>query len=179
MSFDKEYLSKLKVELLARDKHNRASFSCGVERIDNFLKISASRHADKDFGKVYVAIQSPENDVLGFYAISPHSIDVKCLSADDQKRLLRHSTVPAIYLSMIGVTVTKQGRGMGVFLMMEALKKCVEGANIMGGHFVVMDAIDENAARLYSRIGFIRLASQPGRMIFSINTVRKAVSLVK
>lgn len=178
MSLDKEFLSRLTVEPFDRRRHDRTAFSCGVDRIDNFLKITAGNHADQDHGKVYVACGPSSDAVVGFYAISPHCIDLTTLPEEARKRLPRQPRVSAIYLSMVGVDKSLQGRGMGAFLMMSALKKCVEGANIIGGHFVVLDAINEDAARMYRRIGFVDLPSQPNRMLIAMQTVRKAVAAV-
>jgi ribosomal protein S18 acetylase RimI-like enzyme len=175
MSVDKKLIACLKVEPLDRKMHDRAAFSCGVERIDNFLKITAGKHADEDHGKVYVACQADSNVVVGFYAISPHAIDMTVLPENDRKRLPRHPTVSAIYLSMVAVATSLQGCGIGTFLMAEALKKCIEGADIMGGHFVVLDAINEDAARMYRKVGFVEIPSQPGRMLISLRAVRKAI----
>lgn len=178
MTFDKEFISRLRVEPFDRKRHDRTAFSCGVDRIDNFLKITAGNHADQDHGKVYVACEPPSGAILGFYAISPHRIDLSALPEEARKRLPNRPTVSAIYLSMVGVDRSLQGRGAGTFLMMSALRKCVEGANIMGGHFVVLDAINEDAARMYRRIGFVDLASQPSRMLIAMQTVRKAIGAI-
>lgn len=46
-------------------------------------------------------------------------------------------------------------------------------AEIVGGRFIVLDAINEKAAALYRRVGFQELPSHPGRMIISIAKVRR------
>jgi ribosomal protein S18 acetylase RimI-like enzyme len=177
MSFDKEFISRLRVEPFDRKRHDRTAFSCGVERIDNFLKITAGNHTDHDHGKIYVACETASDTVLGFYAIAPHCVDLSALSEEARRRLPNQPKISAIYLSMVGVGTLFQGRGLGTFLMMSALKKCVEGADIMGGHFVVLDAINEDAARMYRRIGFVDLPSQTNRMLIAMRTVRKAVAV--
>ena len=179
MIFDKEFISRLGVEPFDRKRHDRTAFSCGVERIDNFLRITAGNHADQDHGKIYVACEPPSGMILGFYAISPHCIDLSALPDGLRKKLPHQPKVSAIYLSMVGVDRSLHGRGVGTFLMMSALKKCVEGADIMGGHFIVLDAINEDAARMYRRIGFVDLASQPSRMLIATRTVRKAMAATR
>lgn len=179
MSPDRALLSRLTIEPLDRQRHDRKIFSCGVERIDNFIKITAGRFTAEDHGKIYVACDPPSPEVLGFFALSPHAIDIQSLSEADRRRMPRQSTISAIYLSMVGVARTLQGRGVGTFVMAAALRKCIDGANLMGGHFVVLDAIDDHAARLYRRLGFIDLPSAPGRMVLAMRTLRKATGSVK
>lgn len=179
MSRDRDFLSRLTVEPLDRQRHDRAAFGCGVERIDNFLKATAGRFVAEDHGKVYVACEPPSPVVVGFFALSPHAIDSRSLNEADQRRMPRQPTISAIYLSMVGVEQGLQGRGIGTLLMTMALRKCLDGANLMGGHFVVLDAIDDHAARLYRRLGFIDLPSHPGRMLLAMRVLRKAMESVK
>jgi ribosomal protein S18 acetylase RimI-like enzyme len=177
MPADEAWLSRLRVEPLDRGKHDRAAFSCGVDRLDNFIKRTAANQADEDFTKVYVAIEPPSNQVLGYYSLSAHVIDVESLPESDRKRMPRYPTIPAIYLSMIAVNAAVQGRGLGTFLVAEAFKICVSVADKIGSYFIVLDALNNDAARLYRRLGFQDLPA-PGRetrMLMAMAKVRKAI----
>lgn len=69
-----------------------------------------------------------------------------------------------------------QGHEVGSFLMADALRRSVAAADIIGGRFMVLDAINEDAARMYRRLGFVDLPSQSGRMLLSMTVIRKAVA---
>jgi ribosomal protein S18 acetylase RimI-like enzyme len=129
----------------------------------------------EDHSKTYVAVEPPSNQVIGFYTLSPHAIDVSSLPPKILKKLPRFPTISAIYLATLGVHVARQGHGLGTYLMADFLKACVRIADIGGGHFVVLDAINDDAARMYRRIGFTDLPDQEPRMIMSMAKVRKAV----
>ena len=73
------------------------------------LPFEAHRHADAR--TMSVCKEPPSNVVLGFFAISQHCIDVGRLPDTDRSRLPRKPTVSAIYLSMVGVMTSLQGRG--------------------------------------------------------------------
>jgi GNAT superfamily N-acetyltransferase len=178
MSRDEDWLRRLIVERLDRAKHDRAAFSCGVSRIDNFLKNSAAKQADDDFSRTYVVIAPPSSRILGYYALGAHAIDVGSLPETDRKRMPRHPTVAAIYLSMIAVDRTVQRRGLGGFLMADVLVRCLAVAEQIGAHFIVLDAIDDHAARLYRTIGFHDLPApgQERRMIVPMRKVRRALA---
>ncbi len=173
MTIDKSVLSRLLIEPLDRHRHDRAVFSCGVDRLDNFLKITATRYVEADDGRIYVASLPPSQQVVGFYALSPHAIERGILP--DEKKLPRHEKISAIYLSMIAVDTRVQGQGVGSFLTAAALAKCVDIADMAGGRFVVLDALNDSAARLYRRLGFVDLPSKPLRMIIAMSTVRKSM----
>jgi len=178
MSYDEPWLARLVIEPLDRQKHDRAAFSCGETRIDNFLKNPAAKHADQDFSKTYVAIEPPSSTILGYYALCPHAIDVSTLPPKDQKLMPRHPTIGAIYLSMIGVDASAQNRGLGTLLVADALGVCVAVADKVGGAFIVLDALNDNNARLYRRIGFADLPApgQERRMLMSMAKVRAGVA---
>jgi GNAT superfamily N-acetyltransferase len=178
MSHDEAWLSRLRIEPLDREKHNRAAFSCGVDRIDNFLKSTAAKQSDQDLTKVYVSVEPPSDQILGYYALCAHAVDIKCLPESHRKRMPRYPTIPAIYLSIIAVDQGLQNRGLGTFLMADVLKRCASVADQIGGYFIVLDAIDERAARMYRRIGFHNLPApgQEMRMIITMAKVRRAVA---
>ena len=45
-------------------------------------------------------------------------------------------------------------------------------ADEVGGRFIVLDAIREEAARLYAGYGFVPLVSQPDRMVLGMDKIR-------
>ncbi len=60
---------------------------------------------------------------------------------------------------------------MGRLLFIDALER---GAHLdVAVWGAVVDAIDESAVRFYERFGFIRLESDPGRLILPVETYLK------
>lgn len=173
---DEPWLARLRIEPLDRQKHDRAAFSCGHHRFDVFLKTLAAQQADKDITKTFVAIEPPSTAILGFYTLCAHNIDISTLPATDQKRFPKRP-VGAVYLSMIGVDSTVQRRGLGRRLLGDVFVRCVEVADTIGAAFIVLDAINEDAAKLYRDYGFHDLPApgQETRMLISMAKVRATV----
>ncbi|MEF3698249.1 GNAT family N-acetyltransferase [Desulfolutivibrio sp.] len=178
MAINKEFLAKIVIEPLD-SKHKRAAFSCGETRIDNYIRHSAANHAKNDFVKVYVASKTDSDIVIGYYVLGPHAIDATSLPPEFIKKLPKWPLISAIYLSMIAVDNSCQGKGLGSFLIADAFERCIQAADIIGGYFIVLDAINEKAARLYRRCGFIELSSPPLRMIVSAKKVRGMIAAAK
>lgn len=172
MPADVDYLRGLAIEPFDGGRHDRARFTCGVDRIDNFLKITASKFVKDDNGRIFVAVERNGGRLAGFYAMGPHAIDATSLNEDMKTRLLNADRVPSFYLSMIATDSTIQNKGLGGFLLADALQRCLRIADQTGGRFVVLDAISEDAARLYTRFGFVPLASHPGRMVLGMAKIR-------
>jgi GNAT superfamily N-acetyltransferase len=173
---DSAFLARLRIEPLDRQIHDRAAFHSGVDRVDNFLQKTANRQQEEELTRVYVACLDREIEVVGYYALNSHSIDVTTLPEAMRKKLPRYPTISAIYLSVIGFSADHQGKGGGHFLLMDALRKCAEAADIIGAHFVVLDSLNERAAKLYREIGFIDLPNHEPRMLLNMRVIRAAIA---
>ena len=173
---DRAFLARLRIEPLDRKKHDRAAFNSGVDRVDNFLHKTAARQQDADHTRVYVACLDNQDEIIGYYALNSHSIDITTLPEAKRKDLPRYPTISAIYLSVIGFRADHQGKGGGTFLLVDALRKSAEAANIIGAHFLVLDSLNERAARLYREIGFIDLPNHEPRMLMNMAAVRAAIA---
>jgi ribosomal protein S18 acetylase RimI-like enzyme len=171
---DGAFLARIRMEALDRAKHDRKHFTCGDDRLDNFLKHTAGRQQKEDLTRVSVSCLDETVVVIGYYALNNHSIDASTLPASDRKTLPNYESIPAIYLSKVGVQREFQGRGLGQHLVAHAFKRCIEIADLSGAYFVVLDALNEDAARLYRRLGFFDLPGHKERMLIKMSVVRTA-----
>lgn len=178
---DRVLLGRLRIEPLDRKQHGRAAFSSGELRVDNFLKTNAAGLQDLETTRCVVACFPPEeggeSEIVGFYALNAHAIDTSTLPEPLRKKIGKYPTVPAVYLSVVGVHAAYQGKGVGSFLMASAFKRCAGIADQMGAAFIVLDALNEDAARLYRRLGFKDLPSHEPRMLIGMKAVRTAIAL--
>ena len=76
---------------------------------------------------------------------------------------------------MIGVDGKVQRRGLGQVLLADVFARCVEVADSIGAAFIVLDSLNDDAARLYRHHGFHDLPGQKSRMLISMAKVRAAV----
>lgn len=171
---DLQWLARIAIEPLDRKRHDRAAFSCGQARIDNYIARTAAKHLDENVTRVRVACLDGNPPILGFYSLNSHAIDVLSLPVEARKRLPHYPTAPAVYLSMIAVHVDHHGKGLGQFLLADALKRVQNVSDQIGIRFVVLDALSESAARLYARLGFTELPTTAGRMILDTALIAKA-----
>ena len=171
----------ISIEPLDPDKHDRANFSCGADRLDNFLKRTAKKHQAGDFTRVWVATAGDQPEILGYYALNAHSLEGDDLPANLTKNAPRHGGIPAVYISMIAVDGQHQSQGLGRILLADALKRAVAAGDQVGVKAVLLDVIEdggpditEKRRAFYAAMGFQSLSARPLRMFISIVTVRKA-----
>ncbi len=163
------------------EKHDRASFSCGIARLDNFLKRSARKHQAADFTRVWVATEDGRDKILGYYALNAHSLEGEDFPSSLTKHAPRSGSIPAVYLSMIAVDRRYQGCGIGSILLGNVLKRAQDAANQIGLKAVVLDVIEdggpdmtEKRQAFYQAMGFQPLPTRSLRMFISIDTLRNS-----
>ena len=165
------------IEPLDPGKHDRAAFSCGVEQVDNFFKRTANKLAVADNLRVFV-MTTPAGDVIGFYALNAHSVDYSDLPAKYARTRPGHGSIPAAYISMIGVDSRYQGKGYGGDLLIDGLRRIASAADNIGIAVVMLDVLDcgdaERVAKrkaLYESYGFNPIPSNPLRLFLPLATV--------
>lgn len=173
-----ELTDTVTIEPFDPDKHDRTAFSCGVEQVDNFFKKTANKLSKADNLRVYV-MNSAEGAVIGFYALNAHAIDYQDLPQKFARSRPSHGSIPAAFLSMIGVDTRYAGRGYGGDLLVDALLRIARAAQDIGIAVVILDILDDGnpdliarRARLYTGYGFTPLPSNPLRMFLPAATLR-------
>ena len=160
-------------------RHERAAFSCGVTRLDNFLRLSAKKQQKDDFTRVFVALAQGSSRILGYYALNTHAVAVAELGRNHPRRVPSTGILPALYLSMIAVDQSQQGKGLGTHLLMDALARACEVSKEVGLKLLILDVINDGGdeafgrrTEFYRRMGFESLSDNPERMFLTIGTIR-------
>lgn len=166
------------IEPLDPSKHDRTGFSCGIEQVDNFFRRTANKLAKAGNVRTFVMV-NPEGALIGFYAINAHAIDYTELPERFARTRPTHGSIPAAYISMIGVDSRFQGRGYGGDLLVDCLARLAGAAKALGIAVVMLDVLDcgdpEKVAKrlaLYTSYGFEPLPSNGLRLFLPIATVR-------
>ena len=176
---DREADSVVVIEPFDPARHERSGFSCGTERLDNFLRFSARKQQKDDFTRVFVAVAEGSPKILGYYALNAHAVATGELGADRPKRAPNTGSIPALYLSMIAVDRSWQGRRLGSDLAIDALGRARNVAGEVGLKLVVLDVIGDGGNEtfgrrmaFYRRLGFRSFHDRPERMFITIDTIR-------
>jgi GNAT superfamily N-acetyltransferase len=150
-------------------RHLRTTFDCGEPALNDYLKKFALQNAKNNVSKTFVVV-SPEAKVLGFYSLSAANIDVESLPSDIRKKL-PHYPIPMARLTRLAVDQSMQGQGLGEFLLIDSLQRCVKLAKEMGIFGVLVDAKHEKAKHFYQKYGFREVVSQPLTLFLPIKTI--------
>lgn len=175
----------IEIRLFDPARHDRAGFDCGVRRLNNFIQRSARKQQAGDIVRVYVAVRPGEDRVLGYHSINAYSLSADNLGPLKPKVTPPHNTLPAIYLSMIAIDKTQQGRGLGSILLDHAKQKALAVAEGVGAFAMVLDVLDDDSeaageARVawYAKHGFQSFPRNRLKMFLTVATIRQAYAMV-
>ena len=88
----------------------------------------------------------------GRYTLANNSMVREVIPNEFQKKLPNsYKSIPTTLLSRLAVDNRFQKQGTGRILLIDALKKSCENSNIIHLFAVVVDLIDEDAERFYSK----------------------------
>lgn len=155
--------------------HDRGTFDCGVAELNEFLRRHARQSHEKGGAKTFVASPVDNgNHILGFYSLSPASIDYARTPARVRKGLARHD-VPVFRLGRLAVDLAMQGHSLGGQLLLAAGRRCILATAEVGGVALLIDAKNERAAGWYETYGALALLDAPQSLLLPLATIEAAL----
>jgi GNAT superfamily N-acetyltransferase len=150
--------------------HDRQGFDCGRPPLNDWLRQVARQHQEKGLSKTFVAIREgqPEH-ICGFYALTLAELENQTLPPAWRKKLPRR--IPGVRLGRLAVDLRYQGKKLGELLLADALARAQIIHTQGGGIGLFVDAIDEQAAGYYLRMGFKASPDNPLLLFLPANSV--------
>lgn|GEM_PF-38586 len=161
----------LRVEPLG-SLHNRPDFTCGEAALDVYLATQANQDVKRRLARCFVLVPCPAAaQVLGYYTLSSHTIDLGELDAASARKLRAYRTLPAILIGRLAIDTRFQGARLGWLLLMHALRTALEISYQVGALSVVVEALHEKAAGFYVDVGFAPIGRNPLRLHLPVASI--------
>lgn len=152
-------------------QHDRDGFHCGVPSLDVYLKTQASQDMRRKANAVFVLVpHDSASRIAGYFTLCACGLVPGAIPEEARKHLPRYPQVSATLLGRLAVSAELQGQGLGPILLAAALRKAYENASTIGSSMVVVDALDDRAARFYRAHGFLPLP-ESNRLILPMRTI--------
>ena len=146
--------------------HDRSRFDCGDAQLNGWFTQVAKQHKEKGVSSTFVvAATELSAEVLGFYALSMAELVNDDLPALSRKRL--PAKVPVFRLGRLATSKSQQGKGVGEFMLFDAIDRITRIANEVGGVGLVVNA-KPPAVDFYKRYGFEPMADHPLNLFLPI-----------
>lgn len=162
--------------VLLNTEHAKEHFSCGNEMLDGYIHRQAKQDVKRKLAACFV-ICDTENRIKGYYTLSNSSIPRSVLPEPIIKKLPpSYNDLPVTLLGRLAVDTNFKGQGIGSLLLFDAMRRCFEiSATSIASMAIVVDPIDDNAAKFYLRYGFTVLPGS-GKMFIEMKMVEQLFS---
>jgi GNAT superfamily N-acetyltransferase len=148
--------------LLAAD--NVSTFDCGAESLNNWLRTRALKNETTGASRTFVSIDSETETVAGYYCLSASSLLLEAAPGGLRRNM--PDPIPVILIGRLAVDQTFKGKGLGASLLQHALLKGLEASRIIGARAFIVDALDDEAERFYSKFGFALMPPASKRAMY-------------
>jgi GNAT superfamily N-acetyltransferase len=144
-------------------EHDLGRFSCGKPEMDEWLRLHALTNHRLGATRTYVTCETG-GVVRGYHSLAASSVLFRDVP-DRVRRGLGRYPVPVILLARLAVDLRFQGSGVGGSLLIDALARCHQVAQLIGVRAVVVDALDDDARRFYERYDFEPSPTHPYQLL--------------
>ena len=154
-------------------QHRLEGFDCGKPALNDWLLRHARQAQGSGSAKTFVVADADER-VAGFFSLTVGQVDT--LEAPERIRKgMGQYPVPVVILARLAVSREHQGRGIGVGMLQDAIRRTLVIAEQAGVRAMLTHPIDEDAARFYTRFGFITSPLSEQQLLILLKDAKKVV----
>lgn len=154
--------------------HDTTRFDCGVPSLSEWLPRHARQAARVGSARTYVISDAERDRVIGYHALTVASVTHRDATPRATRGMPRHP-IPAVLLARLAVDESVQGRGVGAWLLRDAMLRTIAAADELGIRVLLVHAIDGSARAFYERHGFEASPTDALNLQLLIKDVRAAL----
>ena len=150
--------------------HQLEGFDCGKPALDDWLLRHARQAQGSGSAKTFVVADGAR--VAGYFSLTVGQVDT--LDAPERIRKgMGQYPVPVVILARLAVSRQDQGRGIGLGLLQDAIRRTMLIAEQAGIRAMLTHPIDEEAAKFYARFGFIASPLSAQQLLLLLKDARR------
>jgi hypothetical protein len=153
--------------------HDRSAFDCGNKDLNRYLKQQARQDAEKYVAAPFVLVESDVPIVRGYYTLSSSRILLDELPVKLAKKLPRYDSLPVTLLGRLARDKTIPDKGIGEFLLLDALHRSLQHAQQIASMAVVVDAKEADTERFYKHFNFVPFQLTPLRLFLPMKQIEQ------
>lgn len=132
-------------------EHNTASFDCGVEPLNEYLKNFALQNHQNRSSRTYLALR--DQRVAGYYTLANGSVSRDDVPPRVAQGLGKYP-IPITLLARLAVDTSEKGKGLGRSLLKDAVLRAFQASELVGSRAIVTHAKDAAAKSFYEKYQF-------------------------
>lgn len=153
-------------------QHRLEGFDCGKPALTDWLLRHARQAQGSGSAKTFVVVD--DDRVAGYFSLTVGQVDT--LEAPERIRKgMGQYPVPVVILARLAVSTQDQGRGIGFGMLQDAIRRTMLIAEQAGIRAMLTHPIDAEAARFYTRFGFIASPLREQQLLLLLKDARRWV----
>ena len=154
-------------------QHRLEDFDCGKPALNDWLLRHARQAQGSGSAKTFVVAEA-DGRVAGYFSLTVGQVDT--LEAPQRIRMgMGQYPLPVVILARLAVSAIDQGRGIGFGLLTDAIRRTMLIADQAGIRAMMTHPIDDEAARFYTRFGFISSPLREQQLLLLLKDARRWV----
>ena len=150
-------------------RHDVSQFDSGIDSLNTWLQRKARLNEAKGGARTYVVCDGDR--VIAFYSLAASSVERRRISSRVGRNM--PEPIPVILLGQLGVDVNYQGRGLGSDLLIDAGKRALAAAEVIGARAIVVQAFNDETKTFYEQFGFLPFSDrEPLMLLLRISELR-------
>lgn len=154
-------------------QHSIEAFDCGKPSLNDWLLRHARQAQGSGSAKTFVVTE--DGRVAGYFSLTVGQVDTLEVPERIRKGMGQYP-IPVVILARLAVHRQYQGRGIGVGMLQEAIRRTLLIAEQAGIRALLTHPIDDDAARFYTRFGFISSPLREQQLLLLLKDARRWVS---
>jgi GNAT superfamily N-acetyltransferase len=145
-------------------------FDCAKPALNEWLLRHARQAQTSGSARTFVVTDGDR--VAGYFSLTVGQIDI--LDAPERIRKgMGQYPIPVVILARLAVDRAYQGRGIGVGMLQDAIRRTLVIAEQAGIRAMLTHPLDEDASRFYQRFGFIASPLREQQLLLLLKDARR------
>lgn len=154
-------------------QHRVEGFDCGKPALNDWLLRHARQAQGSGSARTFV-VADADDRVAGCFSLTVGQVDTLDAPESIRKGMGQYP-VPVVILARLAVSRECQGRGIGVGMLQDAIRRTLTIAEQAGVRAMLTHPLDEDAARFYRQFGFIASPLREQQLLLLLKDAKKVV----
>ena len=155
--------------------HAVEGFDCGQTSLNIWLMRYGRQAAAVGSARTYVVVDADQGRVVGYHALAAAALEREAATTRIVKGMPQYP-IPVVLLARLAVDLSVAGRGLGPWLLRDAMTRTLAAGETIGVRAVLVHAIDEDAAAFYVRHGLEASPTDPRHLMILIKDIAASLN---
>lgn len=154
-------------------KQQLDDFDCGKPALNDWLVRHAMQAQSSGSARTCVVVEGDR--VVGYFSLAVGQADAMEVP-DRIRKGMGSYPIPVVILARLAVSLQEQGKGIGIGMLQEAIRRTIAIADQAGVRALLTHPIDEEASRFYRRFGFESSPIREQQLLLLLKDARRLLS---